>query len=81
MKSFRNPSIQRKLAAVMLATSRLALALACVGFALYQRPTVRATMTSEFCDVAGADAKATCVARLQLGDETIRKAIEQQFFG
>jgi len=31
--------------------------------------------------VAGADAKATYAARLQLGDEAFRKAIEQQFFG
>jgi hypothetical protein len=31
--------------------------------------------------VAGADAKATYSARLQLGDEAFRKAIRQQFFG
>ena len=31
--------------------------------------------------VAGADAKATYAARLQLGDEAFRKAIAQQFFG
>jgi len=31
--------------------------------------------------VAGADAKATYAARLQLGDEAFRKAIGQQFFG
>ena len=31
--------------------------------------------------VAGADAKATYAARLQLGDEAFRKAISQQFFG
>jgi NAD(P)-dependent dehydrogenase (short-subunit alcohol dehydrogenase family) len=31
--------------------------------------------------VAGADAKAAYAARLQLGDEAFRKAIQQQFFG
>jgi len=31
--------------------------------------------------VAGADAKATYAARLQVGDEAFRKAIKQQFFG
>ena len=31
--------------------------------------------------VAGLDAKATYVARLQLGDEAFRKALKQQFFG
>jgi NAD(P)-dependent dehydrogenase (short-subunit alcohol dehydrogenase family) len=31
--------------------------------------------------VAGADAKATYAARLQLGDEAFRKSIAQQFFG
>ena len=31
--------------------------------------------------LAGADAKATHAARLQLGDEAFRNAIEQQFFG
>ena len=31
--------------------------------------------------IAGADAKATYAARLQLGDEAFREAIRQQFFG
>lgn len=31
--------------------------------------------------MAGADAKATYAARLKLGDEAFRKAIDQQFFG
>lgn len=31
--------------------------------------------------VAGADAKATYAARLQMGDEAFRKVIKQQFFG
>ena len=31
--------------------------------------------------VAGADAKATCATRLQLGDEAFRNVIKQQFFG
>jgi signal transduction histidine kinase/DNA-binding response OmpR family regulator len=52
MKSFRNSSIQRKLAAVILATSSLALALACAGFGLYQRASFRATMTTELSALA-----------------------------
>jgi PAS domain S-box-containing protein len=62
MKSFRNSSIQRKLAAVILATSCLALALACAGFALYQRASVRAAMISELsalADTLGANAAAS----------------------
>jgi signal transduction histidine kinase/CheY-like chemotaxis protein len=62
MKLFRNSSIQRKLAAVILATSCLALALACVGFALYQRASLRATMTSELstlADTLGANTAAS----------------------
>ena len=31
--------------------------------------------------VAGADAQATYAARLQVGEETFRKGIEQRFFG
>ena len=31
--------------------------------------------------VAGADAKATYATRLQLGDESFRKAMDKQFFG
>ena len=31
--------------------------------------------------VAGADAKATYAARLQMGDEAFRKAMAQGFFG
>jgi uncharacterized membrane protein affecting hemolysin expression len=62
MKSFRNSSIQRKLAAVILATSCLALALACTGFALYQRASFRATMISELsalADTLGANTAAS----------------------
>src|SRR5260370_38622491 len=62
MKSFRNSSIQRKLAGVILGTSCLALALACVGFAFYQRTSVRATMTSELstlADTLGANTAAS----------------------
>jgi signal transduction histidine kinase/DNA-binding response OmpR family regulator len=62
MKSLRNSSIQRKLAAVILATSCLALALACAGFALYQRASLRATMTGELsalADTLGANTAAS----------------------
>ena len=61
MKSFRNSSVQRKLAAVILATSSLALALACAGFGLYQRASFRATMTTELsalADTLGANTAA-----------------------
>jgi signal transduction histidine kinase/DNA-binding response OmpR family regulator len=61
MKSFRNLSIQRKLGAVILATSCFALALACAGFALYQRASLRATMISELsalADTLGANTAA-----------------------
>src|SRR6202521_440051 len=62
MKSFRNLSMQRKLAAVILATSCLAIALACAGFALYQRASFRATMISELsalADTLGANTAAS----------------------
>ncbi len=62
MKSFRNSSIQRKLAAVILATSCLALALACAGFAIYQRASFRTTMISELsalADTLGANTAAS----------------------
>jgi len=62
MKSFRNLSIQRKLAAVILATSCLALALACAGFAVYERASLRATMISELsalADTLGANTAAS----------------------
>jgi signal transduction histidine kinase/DNA-binding response OmpR family regulator len=62
MKSFRNLSIQRKLTAVILATTCLALALACAGFVLYQRASSRATMISELstlADTLGANTAAS----------------------
>ncbi len=61
MKLSRTSSIQRKLTAVILATSCLALALACTGFALYQRASSRATMISELsalADTLGANTAA-----------------------
>ncbi|MBZ5540031.1 MAG: response regulator [Acidobacteriia bacterium] len=62
MKLFRNLSIQRKLAAVILATSCLALALASVGFVIYQRASFRTTMISELstlADTLGANTAAS----------------------
>jgi signal transduction histidine kinase/CheY-like chemotaxis protein len=62
MKLFRNSSIRRKLAAVILATSCLALLLACLGFALYQRSSLRASMTGELralADTLGANTAAS----------------------
>jgi signal transduction histidine kinase/CheY-like chemotaxis protein len=62
MKSFRNLSIQRKLASVILAASCLALALACAGFAVYERSSVRASVTSELsalADTLGANTAAS----------------------
>ena len=52
MKLLRSSSIQRKLTAVILATSCLALALACAGFVVYQRASFRATMISELSALA-----------------------------
>ena len=52
MRSFRKSSIRRKLAAVILGTSCLALVLAIVGLGLYQRAIIRATMTSELSALA-----------------------------
>jgi signal transduction histidine kinase/DNA-binding response OmpR family regulator len=62
MKLLRTSSIQRKLTAVILATSCLALALACAGFVIYQRASFRATMISELsalADTLGANTAAS----------------------
>ncbi len=62
MKLFRNSSIQAKLAAVILATSCLALGLACAGFTLYQREVFRTTMVNELsalADTLGANTAAS----------------------
>jgi hypothetical protein len=61
MKPFRNSSLERKLAAVILATSCLALALACAGFALYRRASVRASMICELSALAETFAKSAKV--------------------
>jgi two-component system, sensor histidine kinase and response regulator len=52
MGLFRISSIRQKLAGVILMTSCLALALASVGFGLYERASYRATMTSELAALA-----------------------------
>jgi signal transduction histidine kinase/DNA-binding response OmpR family regulator len=59
---FRNSSIQAKLAAVILATSCLALGLACAGFTIYQREVFRTTMVNELsalADTLGANTAAS----------------------
>jgi signal transduction histidine kinase/CheY-like chemotaxis protein len=64
MKSSPNSSLQRKLAVVILATSCLALALACAGFALYQLSSVRSAMVGELsalADTLGANTAASLV--------------------
>jgi signal transduction histidine kinase/DNA-binding response OmpR family regulator len=58
----RNLSIQRKLALVNLATSCLALAFACLGFAFYERASFRAAMSNELstlADTLGANTAAS----------------------
>src|SRR5712692_3496473 len=62
MRLLRNWSIQRKLTAVILAASCLALTLACLGFTLYERASFRATMTNELstlADTLGANTAAS----------------------
>ena len=57
-----NTSIQRKLTVVNLATSCLALGLACLGFAVYERASNRAEMRSELstlADTLGANTTAS----------------------
>jgi len=62
MKSFRRSSIHQKLTAIILATSCLALGLASVGYALYERANYRAMMASELSalgDTLGANTAAS----------------------
>src|SRR6266581_900036 len=61
MRSFRNLSIQRKLATVILGTSCVALALASVVFTLYERASYRVEMIrqlSTLADTLGANTAA-----------------------
>jgi two-component system, sensor histidine kinase and response regulator len=58
----RSSSIRRKLTVLNLATTFLALGLACLGFALYERASFRAGMTSELstlADTLGANTAAS----------------------
>ena len=58
----QNTSIRRKLTVVNLATSCLALAFACLGFAIYERASIRAEMRSELstlADTLGANTAAS----------------------
>src|SRR5437899_10832301 len=62
MKSFRRSSIHQKLTAIILATSCLALGLASVGYALYERANYRAMLASELSalgDMLGANTAAS----------------------
>jgi two-component system sensor histidine kinase/response regulator len=62
MRRFRASSLQQKLAAVILGTSCLALALASTGFVLYERTSYRAAMTRELstlADTLGANTAAS----------------------
>ena len=62
MKSFRRSSIHQKLTAIILATSCLALGLASVGYALYERANYRAMLASELSalgDTLGANTAAS----------------------
>jgi signal transduction histidine kinase/CheY-like chemotaxis protein len=58
----QNTSIRRKLTVVNLATSCLALGFACLGFAIYERASIRAEMKSELstlADTLGANTAAS----------------------
>jgi len=58
----QNTSIRRKLTVVNLATSCLALVFACLGFAIYERASIRAEMRSELstlADTLGANTAAS----------------------
>ena len=62
MKSFQRTSIHQKLTGIILATSCLALGLASVGYALYERANYRAMMASELSalgDTLGANTAAS----------------------
>jgi signal transduction histidine kinase/CheY-like chemotaxis protein len=62
MKSFRRSSIHQNLTGIILATSCLALGLASVGYALYERANYRAMMASELSalgDTLGANTAAS----------------------
>ncbi|HYL09882.1 MAG TPA: response regulator [Candidatus Acidoferrales bacterium] len=62
MRRLRASSLQQKLAAVILGTSCLALALASTGFVLYERTSYRAAMTRELstlADTLGANTAAS----------------------
>ncbi len=79
MRSFRNSSIQRKLAAVILATSCLALALASAGFALYERADVRSAVTSELsalADTLGANTAASLMFNDRKSAQDMLRALQ-----
>jgi signal transduction histidine kinase/CheY-like chemotaxis protein len=62
MRPFKSPSIQRKLAIVVLCTSLLGLGIACAAFELYERTNFRRALTDELtalADTVGANSAAT----------------------
>ena len=68
MAVYRDMSIQRKLAMVILSTTLLALSLACMGFELYERASYRKAMTSELSALAET-VGANTTAALAFNDE------------
>jgi PAS domain S-box-containing protein len=62
MQPFKSPSIQRKLAIVVLCTSLLGLGIACAAFELYERTSFRRALTDELtalADTVGANSAAS----------------------
>jgi signal transduction histidine kinase/CheY-like chemotaxis protein len=62
MHPFKSPSIQRKLAIVVLCTSLLGLGIACAAFELYERANFRRALTDELtalADTVGANSAAS----------------------
>ena len=62
MQPFKSPSIQRKLAIVVLCTSLLGLGIACASFELYERTSFRRALTDELtalADTVGANSAAS----------------------
>ena len=62
MQLFKSPSIQRKLAIVVLCTSLLGLGITCAAFELYERTSFRRALTDELtalADTVGANSAAS----------------------
>jgi TMAO reductase system sensor TorS len=75
---FQDLSIRRKLVLLMLATSVLSLVLACVGFAIYERVSLRRTAANELAtlaDTLGANTAAAMAFNDRLTAEQMLSAL------